>query len=240
MNLIEMLLGSMTSESSVNALAEKTGGSNKQMYALIIAAIPLLIKFLTKNAKKDEGANSLLGALGQHKSSETAAKQIKEADEEDGAKILAHILGKDQGKIVKELSRDTGLSTEQVLKALANLAPATMSGLSSATTTASKQKKSGVDLSDGLDLTDIMAMMGGQQKQEETSGAGGLLGALLGGGQKKQEASPMDLLGGLFGAQQQEQQSTSMDLLGSLLGGGQQKKSEIDGTALLKMLTSLM
>ena len=72
-----MLLGSMTSESSVNALAEKTGGSNKQMYALIIAAIPLLIKFLTKNAKKDEGANSLLGALGQHKSSETAAKQKK-------------------------------------------------------------------------------------------------------------------------------------------------------------------
>ena len=165
MNLIEMLLGSMTSESSVNALAEKTGGSNKQMYALIIAAIPLLIKFLTKNAKKDEGANSLLGALGQHKSSETAAKQIKEADEEDGAKILAHILGKDQGKIVKELSRDTGLSTEQVLKALANLAPATMSGLSSAATTASKQKKSGVDLSDGLDLTDIMAMMGGEPEQ---------------------------------------------------------------------------
>ena len=64
MNLIEMLLGSMTSDSSVDALAKKTGGSNKQMYALIIAAIPILIKFLTKNAKKEEGASSLLSALG--------------------------------------------------------------------------------------------------------------------------------------------------------------------------------
>ena len=240
MNLIEMLLGSMTSDSSVDALAKKTGGSNKQMYALIIAAIPILIKFLTKNAKKEEGASSLLSALGQHTKKTSAAAQIEDADEEDGVKILAHILGDNQGKIVKDLSKSTGLSNEQVVKALANLAPATMSGLSAATETASKQKKASVDLSDGLDLSDIMSMMGGQQKQQETSGAGGLLGALLGGGQQKQEASPMDLLGGLFGAQQQEQQSTSMDLLGSLLGGGQQKKSEIDGTALLKMLTSIM
>jgi len=239
MNLIEMLLGSMTSDSSVDALAKKTGGSNKQMYALIIAAIPILIKFLTKNAKKEEGASSLLSALGQHTKKTSAAAQIEDADEEDGVKILAHILGDNQGKIVKDLSKSTGLSNEQVVKALANLAPATMSGLSAATETASKQKKASVDLSDGLDLSDIMSMMGGQKKQEETSGAGGLLGALL-GGQKKQEASPMDLLGGLFGAKQQEEESTSMDVLSSLLGGGQEKKSDLDGTALLKMLTAIM
>lgn len=239
MNLIEMLLGSMTSDSSVDALAKKTGGSNKQMYALIIAAIPILIKFLTKNAKKEEGASSLLSALGQHTKKTSAAAQIEDADEEDGVKILAHILGDNQGKIVKDLSKSTGLSNDQVVKALANLAPATMSGLSAATETASKQKKASVDLSDGLDLSDIMSMMGGQKQQEETSGAGGLLGALL-GGQKKQEASPMDLLGGLFGAKQQEEESTSMDVLSSLLGGGQEKKSELDGTALLKMLTAIM
>ena len=240
MNLIEMLLGSMTSDSSVDALAKKTGGSNKQMYALIIAAIPILIKFLTKNAKKEEGASSLLSALGQHTKKTSAAAQIADADEEDGVKILAHILGDNQGKIVKDLSKSTGLSNEQVVKALANLAPATMSGLSAATETASKQKKASVDLSDGLDLSDIMSMMGGQKQQEETSGAGGLLGALLGGKKKKQEASPMDLLGGLFGAKQQEEESTSMDVLSSLLGGGQEKKSELDGTALLKMLTAIM
>ena len=100
MNLIEMLLGSMTSDSSVDALAKKTGGSNKQMYALIIAAIPILIKFLTKNAKKEEGASSLLSALGQHTKKTSAAAQIADADEEDGVKILAHILGDNQGKMV--------------------------------------------------------------------------------------------------------------------------------------------
>ncbi len=221
MNLIEMLLGSMTSDSSVNALAEKTGGSNKQIYALVIAAIPLLIKFLTKNAKKEEGASSLLGALGQHKSTTSAAAQIKDADEEDGVKILAHILGDNQGQIVKDLSKETGLSSQQVVKALANLAPATMSGLSAATETASKQKKSSVDLSDGFDLSDVMGLMGGAKK-EESSGAAGLLGSLFGGGQKQSSG------GG------------AMDLLGSILGGGQEKKAEADGTDLLKMLTSLM
>ena len=126
MNLIEMLLGSMTSDSSVDALAKKTGGSNKQMYALIIAAIPILIKFLTKNAKKEDGASSLLSALGQHTKKTSAAAQIEDADEEDGVKILAHILGDNQGKIVKDLSMSTGL-----FRQLAGLTPRAMQAIAS-------------------------------------------------------------------------------------------------------------
>ena len=50
MNLLGLLLGSMTSQSSVGEVAGKTGLSEKQIKQLMLIAIPILFKFLTKNA----------------------------------------------------------------------------------------------------------------------------------------------------------------------------------------------
>ena len=71
------------------------------------------------------------------------ADQISGADEEDGAKIIRHILGDQSETVVNSLAKDTDLDGADVSKALSNIAPALMSGLSAATTSASK-----VDLSD--------------------------------------------------------------------------------------------
>ena len=57
-----------------------------------------------------------------------------------------------------------------------------------------------MDLSDGLDLGDVMAMLGGTS--QSASPVGGLLGSLLGG---QSSASPMGgLLGSLLGSGVQE------------------------------------
>ena len=217
MNLLNLLLKSLLTDSSVSALAKKTGLNSGMLKKLIPLAVPLLIKFMTNNASSQTGAQSLLGALTQHTNKRTLAEQINDADTEDGGKIIGHIFGNQSDAAISSLAQQSGMSNQDVSSALAGLAPALMSGLSAATTSASAAPK--VDLSDGLDLSDLMGMFGGAQAQTQSS-SGGLLSGLLGGG-----------AGGFGGG-----------LLGSLLGGSATQAdndSAVNGTQLLSLLSAL-
>ena len=217
MNLLNLLLKSLLTDSSVSALAKKTGLNSGMLKKLIPLAVPLLIKFMTNNASSQAGAQSLLGALTQHTNKRTLAEQIDDADTEDGGKIIGHIFGNQSDAAISSLAQQSGMSNQDVSSALAGLAPALMSGLSAATTSASAAPK--VDLSDGLDLSDLMGMFAGAQAQAQPS-SGGLLSGLLGGG-----------AGALGGG-----------LLGSLLGGSASQAdndSSVNGTQLLSLLSAL-
>ncbi len=234
MNLLQLLLGTLTSNDSVSSVSKKTGVSSKTTSKLLMMAIPLLISYMTKNASKKTGAQSLLSALGQHTSQATVQEQVAKADEDDGAKIIAHILGQDQNTVLANLANQTGLTSGQVNSVLSNIAPALLNSLGTATNTAAKKKKpaaattSGVNLADGIDLSDIMGLLGGTQSSTNT--ATDLLGSLLGtttSNKKKKTQSTPDLTG----------------LLGSLLTGTsntQTSNQASDGTELLGLLTSLM
>lgn len=163
MNLLGVIIKSLLSGGTLNALMKKTGLSSKQLKKLIPLAVPLLIRMLTKNASSQDGLTSLLGALTQHTSKESMQAQVAAADAEDGAKIIGHILGSEQDSSVISLANQTGLTQQQVSGVLSNIAPALLSGLSAATNTGSSTGK--VDLSDGLDLSDVMAMLGGSKPQ---------------------------------------------------------------------------
>lgn len=174
MSLLETLLQSMTSSSSLNTMSKRTGGNNDQMAALITAALPVLLKALTSNASTQSGAASLQEALGQHRETGSVAEQLEEADEVDGAKILQHILGGNSSSVMNGLSRQSGLSNDQVGSALGALAPVLLSSLSAASNQApARQRKPAIDLSDGIDASDIMGFMqmmssaqgGAQQRQ---------------------------------------------------------------------------
>ena len=138
MDLLNMLMGSMTTDDSLNALSGNAGTSNEQTSNLLSAALPMLLGALTNNASSQEGAQSLLGALGQHTSTQTMAEQLQNADAEDGEKIVNHIFGGDLSSVIQSLSGQTGASAEQVSGLLNNMAPAMMSGLSAATSSASE------------------------------------------------------------------------------------------------------
>ncbi len=229
MNLLQLLLGSLTSNESVNATSKKTGVSTSGISKLLMMAVPLLITYMTKNASKKEGATSLLSALTQHTSTQTVSQQIKNGDSTDGAKIIAHILGSDQKSVTSNLAKETGLSSKEVNAVLNSIAPALLNSLSTATTaTAAKPKQENkVDFSDGIDLSDIAGLLGGANVSNTNSNpAAGLLGSLLGGSSQTQ----------------QQQSNTGLDLLGSLLGTTSQKPTanQSNGTELLGLLTSLM
>ena len=263
MNLLTMLLGSFASDASVNSLSHKTGVSSSMLTKLIPLAIPILLKALTNNASSAGGAQSLLTALGQHSNKRSMAQQIDEVDEKDGEKIVHHILGKDSDQVVRALSRETGMKDEEVTRSLGAMAPALMSALSAAATSASKPA---VDLSDGLDFSDLCGLFSGASTaqtqnnvsnmfgsllggpQQPQNNGGGLLGALLGGGQPAQpkpQNNGGSLLGALLGGGQpvqQQPQNNGGGLLGALLGGGQpaqpmqQPKPQNNGGSLLGAL----
>ena len=237
MNLLNLLMGTLGSDDSINSLAKKTGVNASLMTKLLPLAVPILIKALTKNAGKEGGAASLLTALGQHKSTRSIPQQIDDVDEEDGQKIVAHILGDDSDKVVSALAQETGMEGAQVSRSLGALAPALMSMLSSSANTV---HSSGVNLSDGFDLTDVMGLFGGAKPQQQNysmlgsllggapqqQSSGGLLGSLLGGAPQQQSSG--GLLGALLGGGSPQQQSSG-GLLGSLLGGGAPQQQSSGG-----------
>ncbi len=225
MNLLQLLLGALTTNDSVNAASKKTGVASGSISKLLMMAVPLLITYLTKNASKKEGATSLLSALTQHTSTQTVSQQISNADSTDGAKIIAHILGSDQKSVISSLAKQTGLSAKEVNSVLNAIAPSLLNSLSTATTAqAAKPQTNKVDLSDGIDLSDIAGLLGGANVSNTNSNpAAGLLGSLLGGSSANTSSS-----------------NSGLDLLGSLLGGNKPTQTQSNGTELLGLLTSLM
>ena len=218
MNLLSLLLSSLLTDSSVSALAKKTGLSAAALKKLIPLAVPLLLKFLTSNASSESGALSLLGALSQHTNQKTLSDQIDEADTEDGGKIIGHIFGTQSDAVTNRLALQSGMSERDVSSALAGIAPALMSGLSAANHTVSA-----APMSDGLDLSDLLGMFAGaqpaQQAVQSPSYGGSLMSGLLGGS------------GSGLG-----------DLFGSLLGSSTQQSSQendFNGTQLLSLLSSM-
>lgn len=183
MNLLGILLKALLSEGALKALAKKTGLGPKQLKKLLPLAVPLLIKMLTKNASEKDGALSLLGALTQHASKKSMEEQIEEADTEDGGKIIGHILGKEKDQSLLTLSNQSGLSQQQVSSVLSGIAPALLSGLSMAAGGGNSGK---VDLSDGLDLGEVLVLLSGGSAPKPQPKPG-LLGSLFGKKPAKEE-----------------------------------------------------
>ena len=114
--LLQLLLKSMSQQSSIDAAEKKTGISGVSILTILSYALPILIRFLTKNAGSQAGAQSLLGALNQHTSTKAMPQQILEADEADGQKILGHIFGDQQKQTVNEIARQSKVDPSAVLK----------------------------------------------------------------------------------------------------------------------------
>ena len=174
-NLVSLLLGSLTQQSSVNAASKKSGLSARTILTIISYALPLIMKAMSKNASSTSGAQSLLSALTQHKSTRSVPEQIEAADEADGAKIISHIFGKDQKAAVADIAKGTNTSVDEVTKALNVLAPTILNSLSLATQTANTVQTNsakGFDLSDGLDANDIAALENAVAEQKIAGLAG--------------------------------------------------------------------
>ena len=217
MGATEEILSSL----DLDQLAQILGTDKASAGRAAAAAIPTLIGGLQANSGDEDGANGLLGALGQH-ADDTYSDSVNlaDVDVDDGRKIVAHALADDP----KRVAGLAGLDGDLLAKLLPLLAPVVMSYLA---------KKLGVgSQSSGGGL--LGGLLGGGSSQSAAGGLGDLLGGLLGGGSSNSAGDAIgDLLGGLLGGDSEPattsaakkkspkktaEADSGADILGSLLG----------------------
>jgi len=168
-NLMD-LIQSQLSEGMIDQLTKQIGGSDKQQTATAANGIMnTLIGALAKNASSNDGASSIAKALdndhdggildnimdmigGQQQAAPEQARTM------NGAGILKHILGGNQGNAIQMISQMSGLDNGKAGNLMATLAPVVMGLLG-------KQKREqGLDASG---IAGLLSNMTGQQRQQK-------------------------------------------------------------------------
>lgn len=201
---ISALLSTMVSSDSIGNISKVTGAKKADVQSVLSAALPLLIEGAGKQAEGKDTVEGFTGALEQHAQNDTSDIKafMKGVDLEDGAKIVAHLLGKKNESAQKSISKDSGVSGNQVGSIMAAAAPLLMSLLGQQSSSSSTETtQSAANPTAGL----IGALL---KNVDITS----LLFGLLGGGSSSaapaQAAEPVE-----------EEKKEDNSLLGSIASG---------------------
>ena len=163
-------------EDHVNQLSQQIGATPTQTQQAIGAILPSLLGGLARGTSQPDGAERLHNALQRDHDGSildhlgglfAPDKQPPVAEKAtQGSAILDHILGNKRQRVETGVSQSTGLSSGQVMKLMALLAPLLMGILG--------KKKQQADLSPG----GLGELLRGESQQFESTG-GGLLTRML-------------------------------------------------------------
>jgi hypothetical protein len=166
---LQDLLGQQQGSQAVDQISQNLGADNSAVSSAIQMALPVILSGLANNAQQPQGAENLNNALDKDHNGGLldnlmgylggGIPQPQQADRQtNGAGILGHIFGNNQGQVAQEVSNKTGLNTSQVAQLLITLAPIVMSYLG-------KKKQQ-----EGLGADGLSNWLGGQQQQMQSSG----------------------------------------------------------------------
>lgn len=161
------LLNSPMGKQIINGVAGTTGQDSSKTSGVLAMGLPLLMKAMQRNASSPEGAEGLMGALSSHSGlldnlGDVLNGGIDQSVQEDGGKILNHVLGDKTENIAQMIGQKVGVDAGSASSILQSAAPL------------------------------VMGMLGKQTQENGVSNAGGLtdmLGGLLGGNDTAQEQS---------------------------------------------------
>jgi hypothetical protein len=148
------ILNSLQDKQAVNQLTKSVDADANQVKKVVELGLPMLMQAMGNNAKTPDGAVSLAKALDQHKEDplDDVMKFLKGVDINDGKKILGHIFNQKNQTVQKNLAAQTGMSSNQVEKLLAQLAPVVLGALGK------EKSQKGIDASG---LTSMIPMLTG-------------------------------------------------------------------------------
>ncbi len=176
MSLTDDLLSQLQG-APLQQVSQQLGLDPQKASGAISAALPLLMGALGNNAAKPQGAEALFGALQNNHSGLDIGGVLGavlggsgNSPAANGAGILGHIFGGNQGRAEAGLAQATGLSSDRAGQLMKILAPIVMAYLA-------QRMSSGGQASAG-GLSQIL----GQEKQQVAQAGGigaGLLGKVL-------------------------------------------------------------
>ena len=194
------LLNSDIGQTLINGTSQQLGQDKAKTTSAMNAALPLLLGAMKNNAKTPDGANGLLGALGNDKhsggildnlGSVLGGSNIDDDVMQDGEGILRHVFQGKEQNIASAVSKSSGVDAGSAMNILKVAAPV------------------------------LMGLLGKESRQQnvaDQNGVESLLGGLLGGQGQREESLVTQLLDA------DNDGSVIDDVAGMLLGGSGGKK----------------
>ena len=204
------LLNSDLGKTIINGVSGSTGTDQGKTSSVLTMALPVLMKAMERNTSTPEGAQGLIGALNKkHDGSildnlgDLFSGGVDKEVQDDGSKILGHVLGQRQQGVEQVIGQKAGLNASAVGNILKVAAPILMGVLGKE----ARQK----NINSQNDISSLLGgLLGGNEAKNEQSFLEQILDAdgdgsvvddvasmVLGGSRKKRGLG--GLLGGLFG-----------------------------------------
>jgi hypothetical protein len=175
------LLNSDLGKQIIAGVSGQAGTSEGETSSVLSSVLPALVGGMMNNSQTAEGQGGLLGALlgGKHGGLlDNLSGMLGGGDvQNEGGKILGHVLGGNQDAVQNQVSQNTGVSSDKIAMIMKLAAPILMAYLA-------KQGQSS-----GLDQHGQTA---------DGGGLGGLLGGLLGGAQTQTGAQAPSMGGSIL------------------------------------------
>ena len=189
MNL-EALLGLLQGQ-DLGQLAEQVGGNEGQVKNGVMAALPAMLRALSKNTGTEKGAQELNNALEtKHDGSilNNLSGYLSNPDLKDGAGILNHLFGSQTSNVANAVSQSSGLDSNGSMKMLQMLAPVLMGMLGQ------QKKQNNLDAEGIGNLTSMLASNFGSE-----AGASGIMEAVTNLLDANKDGNVMDDIMGMVG-----------------------------------------
>lgn len=189
MNALTQLLNQQLSGGGLSQISQQIGADEQTTGQALSAAMPLLLSAMANNASTPQGAQSLHQALAQDHDGailDDMAGFLNNPQAANGAGILGHVLGSQQGAVQNGLAQQTGLDAATVGQLLTIAAPLVMGALGK-----TQQEQ-------GFDANDLSSFLGQQQQQAQQSNPDmmSVLGSIL---DMDKDGSALDDILGLAG-----------------------------------------
>ena len=210
MSGLDDLTAFLTSESTISSLADSVGASEDETRKAIGTAVPALLGGLAVETENPDSAAALTKAVENDHSGDIFDQLSALLDgsgsgkQFDGAGIVGHLFGDDEGKVVNSLSAKSGADSGLVKKLLPILAPIVMGWLAKRLTGSGASGSAAPSAGSG-GLSDILGSVLGQASGSSGGGLVDIIGGMLGGASGG--SAPAAGSGGLG------------DLIGSIFGG---------------------
>ena len=189
MNFITQMITQKIAGVAARALAPRLGVSEATAERAVVIAIPLILAALARNAARPEGAKQLHEAVNtDHDGSifDNLGGYLGNPQAANGAGILGHVFGEQQGTIQNNLAQATGLDPNAAGNILETVAPLVMGAVGQT------QQQNNLDpdgLSQYLD----------SQRQQTEAAAPDVMGALNSMLDSNRDGSVTDDVGRLLG-----------------------------------------
>ncbi|MCA1621821.1 MAG: DUF937 domain-containing protein [Acidobacteria bacterium] len=190
MNFITQMITQQVAGVAARALAPRLGVSEATAERAVLVAVPLILAALARNAARPEGAKELHQAVNEdHDGSifDNLGGYLGDPQAAaNGAGILGHVFGEQQGAVQNSVAQATGLDPNAAGDLMATVAPLVLGAVGQT------QRQNDLDpggLSDFLDT----------QRQQTEAAAPGLTGALNSMLDSNRDGSVTDDVGRLLG-----------------------------------------